>query len=247
MTIPIASRSVRFPLLVIGHAALIGILTLTVFTVRGDLPALQARLKNVFPWDALIRENKKTQGDARITTLNYLIPSFDAMIEHLEKGTPLVKRLRGYNGYIDYYEKLTEIFPELSEGHATLGFLYEQEGKREEAIEAYRRACVLKPNFFWANYNLGLLYIKLRRFDDAAAALTQALKSSVEENLRFIFKSHVFKQILLTPGIHYDPTVSLKEGYINAAKFLSLSQHFAHAPGESLPDEFIKSIQLKVF
>ena len=92
-----------------------------VLTIRGDFPQLRARLAKVPILQSLISQRDQISAYSKLSTLDYSIPIFDALIETLEKpGTFNARRLRGYNGYIDYYEKVVELFPAMAEGYGLL-------------------------------------------------------------------------------------------------------------------------------
>lgn len=58
----------------------------------------------------------------------------------------------------------------------TLGTLYGQHGDYEAALEPLRRAAELDPNSPETQYNLALACFRLKRYEDARAALTGAVK-----------------------------------------------------------------------
>jgi Flp pilus assembly protein TadD len=57
----------------------------------------------------------------------------------------------------------------------TLGMLFGENGKFEEAIEPLRRAAQLDPDSFEVYHNLGLTYFRLKRFAEARAPLEKAV------------------------------------------------------------------------
>ena len=57
----------------------------------------------------------------------------------------------------------------------TLGMLYGENGKYEEAIEPLQRAAQLDPDSFEVYHNLGLTYFRLKRFAEARAPLEKAV------------------------------------------------------------------------
>ncbi len=57
----------------------------------------------------------------------------------------------------------------------TLGMLYGENGKYEEAIEPLQRAAQLDPDSFEIYHNLGLTYFRLKRFTEARAPLEKAV------------------------------------------------------------------------
>jgi len=57
----------------------------------------------------------------------------------------------------------------------TLGMLYGENGRYEEAIEPLQRAAQLDPDSFEVYHNLGLTYFRLKRFVEARAPLEKAI------------------------------------------------------------------------
>jgi tetratricopeptide (TPR) repeat protein len=57
----------------------------------------------------------------------------------------------------------------------TLGMLYGENGKYEEAIEPLQRAAQLDPDSFEVYHNLGVTYFRLKRFTEARAPLEKAV------------------------------------------------------------------------
>ena len=58
----------------------------------------------------------------------------------------------------------------------TLGIVYGENGKYQEAIEPLKRAAELDPDSFEILHNLGLSYFRLKRFSEARAPLEQAVQ-----------------------------------------------------------------------
>ena len=58
--------------------------------------------------------------------------------------------------------------------HFNLGVLMEEQGRREEAVHAYRQAVSRDPDFADAHCNLGLLLESLGRRQEAIAHLMAA-------------------------------------------------------------------------
>ena len=62
----------------------------------------------------------------------------------------------------------------------TLGMLYGENGRYEEAIEPLQRAAQLDPDSFEVYHNLGLTYFRLKRFAEARAPLEKAVSLRVD-------------------------------------------------------------------
>jgi tetratricopeptide (TPR) repeat protein len=57
----------------------------------------------------------------------------------------------------------------------TLGLLYGQHGRHEEAVKPLEEACRLDPDSFEINHDLGLSYFRLRRYGEARKPLEKAV------------------------------------------------------------------------
>lgn len=79
------------------------------------------------------------------------------------------------------YDKAARLFRQVleagddAEACNNLGACLAIEGEAGAAIDCYRRALQLKPDFIRAHYNLGLAYYGQGRFDDAIACYTNAI------------------------------------------------------------------------
>lgn len=62
--------------------------------------------------------------------------------------------------------------------HNLLGVIHTRMGRPEAAVENYRRALILQPDFIDAINNLGAAYSKLERFEDAARCYHTVLSSN---------------------------------------------------------------------
>src|SRR6266849_5593113 len=65
--------------------------------------------------------------------------------------------------------------PNDSDKLTTLGMLYGDNGRYEEAIEPLQRAAQLDSDSFEVYHNLGLTYFRLKRFAEARAPLEKAV------------------------------------------------------------------------
>jgi tetratricopeptide (TPR) repeat protein len=215
-----------------------------ILAVRGDIPSANKTLRKI-PWlRSMVVQRDQVAANAQVQTLNYFIPTFEYLCEFIkDPGKFDQNRLRGWDGYLDYYEKVTATFPDLAEGYALAGFFYFYAGDVQRAVESYEKACFLNPYVFWPHYNLGILEMRLGRYSQAAASFTQALRTNPKVNLKFIFTSKLYQQILLTTNFNYNPAQSLQQGYQDAAAFGQLSQRLMQNPKV----EFKTRLDLKIF
>jgi tetratricopeptide (TPR) repeat protein len=63
-----------------------------------------------------------------------------------------------------------------SDAHFNLGVTLKEQGRLDEAVDSYRRAIALKPDYADAHNNLGMTLKDLGHLDEAADRLTTALR-----------------------------------------------------------------------
>ena len=73
-------------------------------------------------------------------------------------------------------EKAVEIHPGFTSAYQSLGYVYQQQGRYQEALDAYQLAVETKPTYHIAYYNIGTVYQKMRNYDAAADAYRTATK-----------------------------------------------------------------------
>lgn len=76
---------------------------------------------------------------------------------------------------------ILEASPQNSDYAYELGGLYYDQGKREKAIEYYRRAIANKPGFFEATVDLGIVLNESGQSEEALAEFDKALKARPED------------------------------------------------------------------
>jgi superkiller protein 3 len=67
------------------------------------------------------------------------------------------------------------------QAHSSLGYIYSQQGKLQEAVEENLEVLELAPNDYASHKNLALLYQQLGRIDEAVAEAQIALEFASEE------------------------------------------------------------------
>lgn len=82
----------------------------------------------------------------------------------------------------DYYDaermwlQVLKHRPQNARAQYNLGYLYEAQGRNDEAVQRYRETSRLKPDYVEAYSNLGLLLMRMARYSEADEAFTKALK-----------------------------------------------------------------------
>jgi tetratricopeptide (TPR) repeat protein len=99
-----------------------------------------------------------------------------------------------------------------------LGVDYEELGKYQEAIAAYKQAIRIKPDHEVAHYNLGVLYGELGRYQEAVDAIKQSIRIKPDQvdahyNLGVVYgKLHKYKEAVAA----YKHTVRIKPDHTDA-------------------------------
>jgi len=87
-----------------------------------------------------------------------------------------LEKAQNWPGMLSHSRRWTKAEPGNELAWWALAFAYGEMGRNREAIEAYREALRLKPDFTPAWYNLGVSYRELGRYQEAIAALREALR-----------------------------------------------------------------------
>ena len=223
MTVSLPNLSLRKLILWLGSLFLIVGVIFFILVIRGDFPRFRSQLAKLPVLHALISQRDAIAAQSKVTTLNYFIPSFDYLVEFIEQpGIFKKERLHSYNGYIDYYERVIDLYPTMAEGYGMLGFLYFQDGDLPKARQAYEKAIVLNPGFFWLHYDLGILYCKDRQYRSAETEFKRALVLAPENSLKFIVHSKIYQQIILQKNFQYNFQNSLVQAYLEIPSLLQL-------------------------
>ncbi|QFY44713.1 tetratricopeptide repeat protein [Candidatus Methylospira mobilis] len=74
-----------------------------------------------------------------------------------------------------FFLRILMIKPDFAEAHNSLGNLFMELMRYEEAEACFRQALALKPGYFKACYNLGNLHYISKRYDEAAACYSRTL------------------------------------------------------------------------
>ena len=81
-----------------------------------------------------------------------------------------------YRNLIALYTATLKKNPGCWMAHYNLGIVLSEQGKTDQAIDHYRRAVTLRPDYAEAHYNLGRLLVEQGRLDDAIAHYEEAVE-----------------------------------------------------------------------
>jgi tetratricopeptide (TPR) repeat protein len=198
------------------------LLSLLYIDFRHDPLKAKKHLKSIPILSSLITEREKLERRAKVITLNHEIPEFGGLVQFIEDPS----QQSSLESYIQYYSALTNVFPDLAEGHAVLGFCYFYSAKKDSAIEEYKRAVELKPSFFYFYYDLALIYLDRANYYAAHELFKKALACDVKQTLGTILSSKTFLQLM--GGMSEDEKkkmLGLQEDYRKASEYLVIAEY----------------------
>jgi len=135
--------------------------------------------------------------------------------------------LRQLDSAAEFLQRTIALQPDLPSAHSTLGIVYQQQHRSEEAMACYEKALSLSPSTNVEAYNnLGAIYVEQKRYDEALALFEKALAmkpshAQTHSNIGLVFldtnrldeAAAYFKT-----AIQYNP--HLMEAYRNMGKVL---------------------------
>ncbi|KAF7315501.1 hypothetical protein MIND_00065400 [Mycena indigotica] len=145
-------------------------------TERADAP-MQERFGNLIQClIAMARSDTSGEIDADIQiALAVLLNSNEASYSRLPVLQPLTRACQDYEKAQDCFRTALAVRPDDWLLYNRVGATMANSGRAEEALEYYNRALELNPLYIRARFNLGISCINLRRFDDAAHHILDAL------------------------------------------------------------------------
>ena len=178
---------------------------------------------------ALLSAGLVNYSTMRIKMLNRVVP---ASVEDLalfflnpDKASP-----PNWDKYILYFRTAAKVMPGFSAPNAMMGYCYFYKGDLAKAAGYYRLARAQTPTFFWFHYNLGVIYYRQGRYEEAAAVLKKAVSCRPEDAIVFINVSKIYRDLnRAATDAGYDPEEGLVEGYRNAQQMiLACTNHLQH-------------------
>ncbi len=134
-----------------------------------------------------------------------------------------LSRNKDWRNSMALWSKTVQQSPDSALAHNNLGIVYDNQGKKELAIEEYKIAVSLNPNYDSAYYNLGVNYFHQGKLDLAVEAYQKAIAldpnyAKVHTNLGIVYEEQGRIEIAIEEhktAIRIDPR--LVEAYNNLA------------------------------
>jgi len=136
-------------------------LSLRVMRANGDWESYWKKGYRVWKVTLLITPNGKLKEaiDAYENFIEYAPPQYAQQIERVRQDIRDLQSRRKLDADI----------------HNSRGVVFAAKGQFDDAIEAYRQALDIKPDFAEVHYNMGIVFVDKGRFDDAIKAYGQAI------------------------------------------------------------------------
>jgi len=112
--------------------------------------------------------------------------------ENKKKDDPVGKRATGSNPYLIDPGNYNKRFPKKAVKEYDKGLEAEKKGKTDEAIERYRGALKIAPDYYPAHNNLGSLYLGKGDFTSAEAEFREAVRLDQNEAQAYFNLGNVF-------------------------------------------------------
>ncbi|MDO9230492.1 MAG: tetratricopeptide repeat protein [Syntrophales bacterium] len=96
------------------------------------------------------------------------------------KRVSILFAMNDWPGMLDWCRKWTKSEPENAVAWFSLGWVYDELNRYDDAIEAYRAAIRINPEHFTAWHSLGVTYNTLKRHNEAVEAYRQVLRINPE-------------------------------------------------------------------
>jgi len=129
----------------------------------------------------IIHEHDLIEQKSKLVAISYYYPYFPYFADIVSGVQPPKKEwMQGYyfgKPYIfaQYYQKASELLADNDAAHYLFGYCEYYLGSTDEATTQLELAAQLNPHFFWAYYNLGVIYFKQGDFLKSAMMLVQGL------------------------------------------------------------------------
>ncbi len=199
----------------------LGVLIFWISIISQEYRQNRNELDAFFSWRTLSIDPKRVKTKAILTTLNQLMPDFDAFVKIRQNSSVPEETVRPY---FNYYRKITHYFPTAAEAWGFLGYCYFLKGESNQAKLAYAKAAELNPEVFWFHYNLGVINFKSGLYKDAASAFIKAIRCDPRKTLLLMRFSKIYQDIMgTTSGENYVLEKDLKQAYLDCRRGIMLS------------------------
>jgi tetratricopeptide (TPR) repeat protein len=144
-----------------------------------------------------------------LKVLNFNMPdTYRELVQAIEEEKPVP------DNYLTYYDAAAEFLPEDFAGHYLQGLCRLSKGQWEKAETSFRHAIEKNPYFFWAYYNLGVIYLRTGHPSQAMEIVRMAERLPPQLTLKSLTSTKLLLDCLKDPALAgHDPEAALRRGY----------------------------------
>jgi len=153
------------------------------------------------------------------TTIDQKQDYFEAYIQlgvvYINLGNPLAA---------DYLSNAIELRPNSPEAYYLLGMFFQENDEPDKAIEIYNNILAIEPQFTFALYNLGYIYlVYFKEYETAAGYFTQAVELDPNNYEAYYNRGYCYELLgnKSEARIEYQKSLELKPNYELAIKGLN--------------------------
>ncbi len=157
----------------------------------------------------------------KLKLLNQSIPPFQGLLTFAQDPKP--REAGVLQAYVRYFKMTTEFLPDSPAPYALQGYCEYYLGHAGRAITLFRRAIELNPHVFMFHYNLGVIYFREGRDQEAQVSLQNALAEDMDKAIMFIHTSNIYNSLFA--GVEWKPDglrTSLQGAYNRTARMVAL-------------------------
>lgn len=182
---------------------------------------------------AFYRNYSKNYHAIMIRLIDYTCPSFENFQTFITNDPSITE----YNTekYIKYFEIVAKQFPKKN-ALTIAGCFYAISGRLTRSEKAFHLDLKEDPNFFWTHYNLGLIYFKQKKYQQAIDAMQLALSKQPESTASKILSSEAYMQVL-----HKPPTIKVNNLLLQSINAAQFKAQYIIAASLYLNEEFEKT------
>ena len=171
-------------------AILLALLTVSLHAAAANVPPLRSKNSAEFAahphWDYYLTSSHPTGRLSSVESF-HLKPAFDLLAQDkleyaydelvfillwfpnhpkaLDLMTQVATRAKQPQVAEKHFRDAFELYPNRAQTHMLYGNFLSKNGQRDKAIESYKRAIELDPNYAEGHYNLGLAYYHQKKYD----------------------------------------------------------------------------------
>lgn len=156
---------------------------------------------------------KTVEKRTKLRLLNGARPDFSEINRFQQGlGSPI-----DWKPYQYYFELIIKYIPAGDPvANLLLAYVYYYQHREDKAFVLLRQASAFSGDLFWPDYNLGVMYYKKGRYEEALNHLARALLADPTMTLRYMQQSIIYRQLLVSEPAGLDLSKRLSQAFSSA-------------------------------